>query len=408
MTIAEPDEFFNNKNYDIRENHDARWIDQKCTPDVLNIVADCIIKYLDEFGDEAEFTSNDIWFSEYSIGNVQGIFRKVDVDSSSAFSEYDKFFGQPIKLFSYAGIVGESKKGRQNVYKLLNREVLEFISIRERNALVFLTKYIDKVIRDSGLSDIFNRFFQEQTKQAYEALKTSFFEFTVANTKIGNKGSDGRLECGRIFTKVVNVLAFHLQKCGTEKGHISKLPITYDMLMYNRDNFRDIYSEKPRSVSRKEYLAERHIVVNEAYYRYMSTRAKSRLKKYNDRFRGGASEMAGDEERATHIHHIFPASDYPEISYYLENLIALTPNQHLNRAHPNGRTAVVALDYQHDCLIVKADRIKENIENADEPIYSFSDFLHVLAVGFNDRSFSEIEDNDYNGIKAKIELQYAV
>ena len=41
--------------------------------------------------------------------------------------------------------------------------------------------------------------------------------------------------------------------------------------------------------------------------------------------------------KAAHMHHIFPESIFPEICYYLENIIALTPTQHLNYAHPNGR-----------------------------------------------------------------------
>ena len=176
--------------------------------------------------------------------------------------------------------------------------------------------------------------------------------------------------------------------------------------MYNRDNFRDIYAEKPKSISRKDYIAQQHIIINEAYYRYLSTKAKRRLKQYNDNYRNGTSEMLGDTEHATHIHHIFPAGEYPEISYYIENLIALTPNQHLNNAHPDGRTTTINRDYQHDCLIVKTDIIRENIECSEEVIYSFSDFLHVLFVGFNEDAFLEIEPNDYDGIKAKIELEY--
>ena len=406
MTEREINEFLNAKNYDIRISHNARWIDQKCTPDVLCIVADCILNYIDTNGD-IEFTSKDIWFSEYAIQNIHDIFRKVQVDSSSASNEYDKFFGQPIKLFAYAGILNEEKLGKGNKYNLHNRQVLEHISMRERSALQFLTKYIRKVITDSGLSNVFNAFFEEQTSQAYDHLKTTFFSFTVNNTAIGNRGSDGKLECGRIFTKVINVLAFSLNKRGTEKGRLSQHAITYDMLMYNRDNFRDIYAEKPKSISRKDYIAQHHFDINEAYYRYMSTRAKRRLKLYNDRFRGGLSEMSGDTEHATHIHHIFPAGEYPEISYYLENLIALTPNQHLNNAHPDGRTTAINRDYQHDCLIVKTDIIRENIEQAEEVIYSFSDFLQVLFVGFNEEAFLEIEPNDYDGIKAKIELEYA-
>ena len=309
MTEREIIEFLSTKNYDIRITHNARWIDQKCTPDVLCIVADCILNYIDTNGN-LDFTSKDIWFSDYTIQNVHDIFRKVQVDSSSASNEYDKFFGQPIKLFAYAGILEEEKFGRENVYKLINRNLLEYISLRERNALLFLIKYISKVVDDSGLTLVFDEFFEQQNSQAYDNLKNTFFTFTVANTAIGSKGSNGKLECGRIFTKVVNVLAFDLNKRGTEKGRISQHAITYDMLMYNRDNFRDIYAEKPKSVSRKDYIAQQHIVINEAYYRYLSTKAKRRLKQYNDNYRNGLSEMIGDIEHATHIHHIFPAGEF--------------------------------------------------------------------------------------------------
>ena len=405
MTEREIIEFLSTKNYDIRITHNARWIDQKCTPDVLCIVADCILNYIDTNGN-LDFTSKDIWFSDYTIQNVHDIFRKVQVDSSSASNEYDKFFGQPIKLFAYAGILEEEKFGRENKYRLINRNLLEHISLRERNALQFLIKYIGKVVEDSGLTIVFDEFFEQQNSRAYDNLKNTFFTFTVANTAIGSKGSNGKLECGRIFTKVVNVLAFNLNKRGTDKGRISQHAITYDMLMYNRDNFRDIYAEKPKSVSRKDYIAQQHIVINEAYYRYLSTKAKRRLKQYNDNYRNGLSEMLGDIEHATHIHHIFPAGEFPEISYYLENLMALTPNQHLNNAHPDGRTSAINRDYQHDCLIVKTDVIRENIEQNNEVIYSFSDFLHVLFVGFNEDTFLDIEPNDYDGIKAKIELEY--
>ena len=406
MTENEIISFLNNKNYDIRVHNNARWIDQKCTPDVLCIVADCIVNYLDEYGDDKVFTSNDIWFSEYAIQNVHDIFSKVKVDSSSASNEYDKFFGQPIKLFAYAGLLNESKNGRSNIYEIANREILEFIAIRERNALTFLTHYISKVLSDSNLTETFDEFFSAQTQDSYNKLKETFFAYTVANTKIGNRGSTGKLECGRIFTKVINVLAFDLKKCGTEGGKISKHKITYDMLMYNRDNFRDIYSDKPKDVARKDFLASQHIVINEAYFTYQSQKAKNRLRKYNEKYRNGMSEMPNDTEKATQIHHIFLASEYPEISFYLENLIALTPNQHFNHAHPNGNTSVIDRDYQHDCLIVKTDNIKDNLENAVEKIYSFSDFLRVLYIGFNEETFLEIEQGDYNGIKTKIELEY--
>ncbi len=408
MTDSQVIEFLDSNNYDLRISHNARWIDQKCTPDVLCVVADCIVNYIGNNETDITFTSKDIWFSDYAIENVHAIFRKVDVDSYSASNEYDKFFGQPIKLFAYSGILQETKIGKCNFYKVDRRDVLEFISLRERNALRFLTNYINKVLVDSGLNTVFSKFFEIQTADAYEYLKEAFCTFTVGNTNIGSRGSSGRLECGRIFTKVVNILAFALNKRGTERGRISQHAITYDMLMYNRDNFRDIYAEKPKSISRKDYQAQRHIVVNEAYFRYMSFKAKRRLKEYNDEYRSGLSEMPGDMEKATHIHHIFPMSEFPEISYFMENLIALTPNQHLNYAHPNGKTTTINKSYQYDCLLVKIDIIKNNLEKDNASIYSFEDLLHVLYVGFDDLSFLEIERNDYCGIKAKVQLKYII
>ena len=38
-------DFLNKYNYDIRQSKNARWIDQKCTPDVISIIADCILEY---------------------------------------------------------------------------------------------------------------------------------------------------------------------------------------------------------------------------------------------------------------------------------------------------------------------------------------------------------------------------
>ena len=41
---------------------------------------------------------------------------------------------------------------------------------------------------------------------------------------------------------------------------------------------------------------------------------------------------------ATEVHHIFPKSQFPQISSFFENLILLTGSQHRQKAHPNGNT----------------------------------------------------------------------
>ncbi|MCX5773685.1 MAG: hypothetical protein NTX05_03640 [Fusobacteria bacterium] len=107
------------------------------------------------------------------------------------------------------------------------------------------------------------------------------------------------------------------------------------------------------------------------------------------------------------MHHIFPEADYPEICYFLENIIALTPTQHLGYAHPYGRTQEIDEQYQHLLLLAKADRIQENLVAAVEDIYEFSKFLYVLNVGFDDDSVMEISDMDFQSVVNKINVHYA-
>ena len=64
------------------------------------------------FGDEIEkeFTVSDIWHNDYTRENVIQIFSKPDPEFK-AKHEYDKYFSQPIKLFSYSGLLDNTKKG---------------------------------------------------------------------------------------------------------------------------------------------------------------------------------------------------------------------------------------------------------------------------------------------------------
>ena len=178
------------------------------------------------------------------------------------------------------------------------------------------------------------------------------------------------------------------------------------MLMYNRDNFRDINTEKPKGVTRAGFLKTNSSRVNQQYYRYSSFKAKRKLKNYIDTFTSGETEVKvglGLEGIASHIHHIFPESQYPEISGFIENLIALTPTQHLNLAHPKGNTQLVDKDYQFLCILAKCDTIEQNIcnENAIR-IYSFENYQYILNVGLSTTEFSDIEMNDFDTIREKI------
>lgn len=405
LSKAEIESFLSQRNYDIRESHNARWIDQKCTPDVLSIISDCIVNYVVKNGDDC-FTSIDIWHDEYTVENVESIFKKPNLDEAKAQSEYDKFFQQPMELLAYAGVLKKEKRRARNYYQVNNEELLEYISLRDRNALTFLQCYITNVLTDSGVIGKFNFFFQNINKNNFDSLKTNYEDFIIENTPI-----NGKTECRRIFTKVINPLAFLYGTKGTERGHLSKHKITYDMLMYNRDNFRDIYSDKPKDMTRSEYEKTTSLKINKNLTKYMSTKAKRIVRIYNDQFRNGITEVLNDEHHigdlAVNIHHIFPEAYYPDICHYIENLIALTPTQHFSYAHPNGNTQVIDKDYQHICLLAKSATIREDIEKHEEPIYSFERFQHVLLVGLERESFSEIELGDYDGLVAAINLAYS-
>lgn len=398
-------DFCNQYDYDIRKSGNGRWIDQKCAADVVTVVADCIYNYALQ-DEDGIFTSTEIWHYDYTVENVEAIFKKPGVENEAARSEYDKFFQQPMEMLANANVLKKTKRGNRNFYQVNNLEVLEYIALRERNALFFLKTYIEKVLRDSGIYADFEAFFRTQTKDAYQHVKEVFSSFIIRNTKI-----NGTVECNRIFIKVLNPLAYFNNSCGTEKGRLSEQIITYDMLMYNRNNFRDIYADKPKGVTRKEYATAHPVEVNEAYYHYQSAKAKRFLRLFNDQNRGGQTEhleTAHMRDKAIHMHHIFPEAIYPEICYYLENIIALTPTQHLNYAHPDGHTQEIDEQYQHLLLLSKADRIHENLTDvAAEKIYEFSNFLFVLNVGFDNDDVLEIADMDFCSVINAINVHYA-
>ena len=396
------DEFLSQYDYDIRKSGDARWIDQKCTYDVVSIIADCINEYVENSNSE-EFTVSDIWHSDYARENVVSIFSKPDPELKAG-NEYDKYFGQPIKLLGYSHVLNVRKEKNRYYYSINNQEILDKIALRPMNALNFLYEYISKVLSDSGLMKSFEDFFRIQTKDSYKEVRDNFISFTINNTKI-----NGETECGRIFTKVINPLAFKLKKLGTEKGRISKFVITLNDLQYNRSNWRDELSGKNKSVTRSEYEPTVAQLQARALATYTVNKAKKAVRKFNDIFNNGQSEVCQSTElvKATQAHHIFAQSDYPSIADFIENLIMLTPNQHFSIAHPNNKTQYIDKDFQYVCLIAKSTRIHDNLtsDNADK-FYDFDDYKYVLNTGLETDEFSSIEYLDFASILDKIDYFY--
>ena len=403
MDNATIQRFLDEHDYDVRKTHNGRWIDQKCTMDVVCLVSDCILEYTNCKSDKI-FTVNDIWYSDYTVENVQQIFNKPN-PTEKASSEFDKYFGQPIKLLDAAGIIRGEKSGRGYVYSIVNQELLEYISFRERNSYNFLCLYIEKVLKDSGIYRMFEYFFRFQDKSSFKELKDAYTSFTIQNTPI-----NGVTECGRIFTKVLNLLACKYKKCGTEKGHLSKDIITQDMIMYNQRNWRDILSEKPKDMTRVDY--EVTLPKPDDYMTtYRINRAKRNLRRFNDMYHDSKTELFDERhivDSATQMHHIFPSNEFPSIADYLENLIALTPTQHFLYAHPNNNTQYIDRAYQYLCLLAKTGSIRDNLLGMkQEPIiYDFYLYQTVLNTGLETDEFFEVQEMDFGGLLNRIEKHY--
>ncbi len=121
------------------------------------------------------------------------------------------------------------------------------------------------------------------------------------------------------------------------------------------------------------------------------------VKRYNDRFNDSLSEVKQEKEesQATQIHHIFPIQDFPIIANYIENLIALTPNQHFIYAHPNNQTRLIDKDFQYICLLAKTTTILNDAQG----VYDWNDYIVVLNTGLKTTIFSQVK-NEWELLRA--------
>jgi len=405
LNRQEIEEFLAGRDYDIRKSHNARWIDQKCSADVVRAVAECIVAY-SQHEPDVPFNAPDIWNSVATKMLIKAAFKKPGTDEPLARNEYDKFFGQPMEMLAYAGVLTKLKFGNSNYYEVAEPNLLDFIAMNERNSLLFLELYITKVLTDSGIYPLFEQFFSEQTADSYDLLKDGFAQFIISNTPINTV-----VECNRIFIKVLNPLAFVLDKRGTEQGRISNDVITQDKLVYNNRNFRDILSGKPKGITRQEHEANSSVDGADSN-QLDSSRAKKTIRAHNNAFRQGKSEILDDghaNDLAVHAHHIFPESRFPQLAAYYENIIALTPTQHMSYAHPVGYTQKVDRDYQLRCILAKMATMKYAQEDTSvDNIYNFNNLLEVLAISLGDDSYLDVADGDYETLTLMLNDSYGV
>ena len=363
--------YLNQFDLDVRKTNDARFADQKCTPDVVCFIADCI---RNSFSEGDYFDTNSIWASQYFIKNTRAIFNKPWPNDARARHEYDKFIAQPLRLLASAHILELEREHRKNVYRIRNEYMLDYISQRERNTFTFLSCYFEKVLSDSGIWRHFLEYKENPTRESYLILRDRFVRFMIGNTAINTD-----VEVRRIFPKILNVLAVDNQIPGSERGAISKYVYTFADLMYNRKNWRDL--NKDKSITRQEAVEDNEeLKQQEAYNTYYVQKAIAHLRKIQKESEVHDQWGQGD---ATQVHHIFPKSMYPQIAHYLENLILLTATQHYTKAHPNNKTQEINKEYQLTCLLAKADTIDYSLKKFGERYYRKESFLYVIKVGLS-------------------------
>lgn len=362
-------QYLNQFDLDIRKSHDARFVDQKCTPDIVCFMADCVLNMI---ATKPVFVINDVWDTQYFIQNTRVIFNKPWANSKEAYNEYNKVLSQPLKLLAYAHILNVEMVDGTLTFSVENEDILDYISRKDRNAYNFLFCYFSKVLTDSGFIkyiEEYRRNWQKNLKEARETVYSRYIRLISGNTP-----SHSRLDITRMFHKVFNIFAAEYNMPGSS----GKYARTYSDLMYNRVNWRDI--NKDKSITRQQAGCTAQNEKQEVINMYYVQKAITLLKKIQT---GSEVHDAWSNGEATHAHHIFPKAQFPEIAHYIENLILLTATQHNSKAHPNNRTQEINRDYQLVCLLAKADTIEKSLKHVGERYYRKESFIYVINVGLS-------------------------
>jgi hypothetical protein len=363
--------------------------EQKTTPDLLWCVS-LVILDVTKNNRTQIFSDKDIRLSPVFDNLMQDYFSKPP--QNVAPNEYNKVSSYQLGLLSYAGIL-EQVSDRPKKYKINSLPALEYMAVNDLNASKFLTEYTEKFLEDNGLISYFNQFKDNPNQANHVVAKDKYWEWAKINTAI--KGSNPQ-HTYRVFNKIFNVFCYKHKIPGEDGSNVTDGPCPYSFLIYNRTNFRD--ENKPVGMTRKEYqekvLAD--IDAGGVVQVVLIQKAKDEIrKKYN-----GTSEIQEVEYNFTansgvHIHHILPQSSFPQFSLYRENLIALTPGQHLSFAHVQGNTQRVDSNFQKICIKRKFENIKESL-NRGESFYNLSQFVDIFnnALNLNLNKNSSISEID--------------
>ena len=365
-------EHLNQYDFDIRKSKDARFVDQKCTPDIICFIADCILNLI---ATKPVFVINDLWETQFFILNCRVIFNKPWANDKNAYNEYNKVLSQPLKLLAYAKVLGVTKVNGSLTFFIQNEELLDYIARKDINAYNFLCFYFRKVLEDSNFYRFIEEYQRNWTKNLDVARKEVYAQYYRFIN--GNTPSHSVLDITRMFHKVFNILA---AQSGTP-GSKGRQPMMYSDLMYNRVNVRDLIFYKKKTMTRKEaHEGASHDNRADEINTYYIQKAIGLIRKIQN---GSEVHDTWANGEATQVHHIFPKSQFPEIAHYVENLILLTATQHNTKAHPGNHTQVIDPNYQMVCLLSKADTIQRSLESYGDKYYRKESFINVINTGLD-------------------------
>ena len=384
ISEQEIDQHLSNLDLKLTVKKPLTFTNQKIKADVIEVIAELIIRYIDE---------NDNYFSAPNLrensGNneiISRTFSKPLTNDPLAAKEMDKFFSQPCSYLAFYKILELKKENNRNYYTVLRKDILEYLKKNTFNSLKFIISANTKFVSSNlELKEPFNNFFDIQDRNTFAKAKSAFIRFVKKYTHIVQD-----FEPKRVFTPFFNSLAYSLRKKGTLGGRLSSRAIVYSELKYNRPNFYDESIELPVGVTRQEYLPRYIASLNEQ--EGLDAEERSAIRKVK-RYHNQISEYSS-LENAVETHHIFPRSgQFEPLRIYKENLINITPNEHRVKAHPNSNFLIVDDKFQVELLLAKLKSIL-----SDQNFYDFKTFVKILNIGFNEKlddNASEDEIKDF-------------
>lgn len=367
-------EYFSEKNL-IKTPRVGVHFEQKTTPDLLWCVAHVVLD-LTKGDHERVFSDEDVRQSPIFNSLMRDYFSKPPQESAE--NEYNKVSSYQLGVLSFAGVL-EQVDNRPKRYRVNIREALRDIAANDFAASRFLGEYTERFINDNGLRESFDNYRRIPNQDNHQQAKEAYWNWARANTAV--KGND-RKHTYRVFNKIFNVFCYKNHIPGEDASNITAGPCPYAFLIYNRENFRD--RDMPAGMTRQQYHTEiLSEIEREGVVETLLQKVKDAVKiRHGNDSEIRETTLGYAPNSGVHVHHILPRYSYPQFSLKKENLISLTPGQHLSHAHVEGNTRTINPRFQIVCLKRKFEQIKASAVERNS-FYSLREFIRILNTHFN-------------------------